>query len=229
MGWANDYHATRHWAVVADDPAVDRQRYDTAKRARLPNEVMRNHFAANTALRLLEQGKVVEARQQGMTGINTPTRRSAHTRTVMYLVNKHEGRDDEALADLEAIDPAEPKPRRTIEFLAAEYIRVGRFGAAEKVLDEGERQFAYPAPFLPSRIHLAVARERVEEARAHHEACREAESKQIRVACDEAIKPLAIDGLVPASSPDFLEAVRGLSTGNSEALREWWSRLVPSS
>lgn len=163
--------------------------------------MLRNHYAANTALRLLEQGKVVEARQQALTGINTPTRRSAHTRTVMYLVNKQAGRDDEALTDLEAIDPAEPKPRRTIEFLAAEYIRQGRFAEAEQVLDNGERQFAYAAPFLPSRIHLAVTRERVEDAVAHHESCREVPSKQLRVACDEAIRPLAIDGLVPAAAP----------------------------
>ena len=57
---------------------------------------------------------------------------------------------------------------------------------------------------------MAVAKNDVAAARGVHDRCREAESMEVRGACDHAIEPLHLQGLTPAAEPGFLEQLQHL-------------------
>lgn len=172
----------------AAEREADGRRYQDALRTRLPEAVRAGHRAVHEAHRLLAEGDVAGAENKARLAIGGPTAGSAHTRTVMYLIRKGQGRHDDALANLERIAPDEFRPRRVFEFQAAEYLRLGRHSDALRVLDDGARQFGTEEPFWPLRIEVQLAMDDVEGAWETHAACRAAASGAVRDACNGAIE-----------------------------------------
>jgi predicted Zn-dependent protease len=189
--------------------AEDTARLEAEMARALPERLRRGHRAAQKAKLLLAEGKVAEARREAAAAVaDLPG--SAHSRTIMALVQIAEGSNDAALRSLEAIDRGEIKPKRTFELLAAQWVRVKRFADADRALAQGEAQFGDAEPFLPSRIIVAAAAGDAARARLYHDRCRTAASTQIKLACDRAIAPMRLEGVEPATSPGVLDRLQGV-------------------
>lgn len=173
--------------VKAAEREAEAERYRNALRTGLPEAVRARHRAAHEAQRLLAEGKLAEAEERAQFAVTRPTAGSAHTRTVLYMVRKAQGRDDQALASLERIRDAF-RPRRVFEFQASEYLARERYDDALAILDAGARQFDTAEPFLPARIGVQVAMGRIEEAWQSHATCQQAASTALRSLCDAAIE-----------------------------------------
>jgi predicted Zn-dependent protease len=216
--WVNGY-TDREFAdarLGRKELAADRDRFALAVRNGLPAAVRRGHAAANEAKVLIGSGRLTEAERLALAGVNGPTAGSAHTQTVLYLVLKAQKKPDAALRALEAIKRKELKPKMTFDALAGEYLERGRVGDAERAIEDGVRQFGTEVPFLPSLIHVEVARGDVEAAKAAHERCRPVKSEQIRAACAQALAPLGLTDVTPVTTPAFLDKIKqALQTGPS--------------
>lgn len=193
----------------------------------LSEKLRRGHHAAQKAKHLLAEGKPAEAKREARTAV-ADLPRSAHSLTIMSLIQIAEGDDDAALRSLQAIDRNEIKPKRTFELLAAQQVRVKRFGDANRTLDAGERQFGDPEPFLPSRIIVAGAAGQLDQARAYHEQCRPVESEQIKLACDQAIAPLGLEGVEPVVSPGILDRLGSIGTQAEGWFKDWLGKAAGS-
>lgn len=196
--------------LEAAERQAEAERYRSALAAKLPEAVRARYRAASEAQRLLLEDKLAQAEDKARFAITGPTSDSAHTRAVMYMVRKAQGRHDDALANLERIGAGEFRPKRVFEFLAAEYLQRRRPEAALRVLDTAADQFGTDEPFLPSRIEVLLAMDRIEDARAVHERCRSAASPAIRGACDAVIEGV----------PQVAEAETAPTEGLSGVLEE---------
>ncbi len=186
---------------------ADSQRLKDEIAKNLPEKVRDGHHAANRAKELLAKKDLKGAQAQIRIALGSSVANSAHVRSVAYLVSRAQGRDDEALRHLRAIDPSELKPRRVFEFLSVEDARRGRFDSARGDLEAGVRQFGEEEPFMPGLIHVAVLQKDETAARAEHAKCRDASSDTIKLACDQAIAPLHLDDLEPAVKPGLFDSL----------------------
>lgn len=223
------YVAVRYEEKMYDPEqrGTDTERLERNVARLLPEKLRRGHHAAQKAKRLLAEGKLAEAKREASAAVGDLPH-SAHSLTILALVQIAEGDNDAALRSLQTIDAKEIKPKRTFELLAAQQVRKKRFGDAGRTLDAGERQFGDAEPFLPSRIIVAGAADDLDRARAYHEQCRPLESEQIKIACDQAIAPLGIEGIEPVVSPGVFEQLTGAGDKAQEWFRELWSNAPKS-
>lgn len=222
---AASYVALRYEEQMYDPEqrGSDTERLENNIAKLLPEKLRRGHHAAQKAKLLLAEGKVTQAKREARAAV-ADLPRSAHSLTIMALIQISEGDNEGALRSLQNIDRREIKPKRTFELLAAQQVRVKRFADANRTLDAGEAQFGDTEPFLPSRIIVAGAAGNVDQARAYHEQCRPVESQQIKIACDQAIAPLALEGVEPVVSPGFLQRLGGLGMDAQGWFADWLTK-----
>ena len=207
--WVADYVDLRYEDDYFDPEgrAQDLVKLRDAMTRYFPERVRRGHAAASAAKLSIAQDRMQDAEREIAVALNSPARDSAHVRVSAYFLEDAEGRSDQALHHLEAIDADEVRPNAVYTLLAAAYIQKHQFGRAEGILDEGADRFGSPDPFYPARIILAVAQDDEAQAREALNSCRGAASDDIKLACDQAIAPMALADLEPAAEGTLIDQV----------------------
>jgi|GEM_PF-6550790 len=200
-----------------EERKAERDRYTAAKQTRLPPSLLDGHRAANQATTALLEQRLDDAYQLAKRGIEGATEGSAHTRTVLASVRHAQQRYDEALLNLERIDPDELRSRQSFELEMMLHAVKGQPERALAVTDKAKKQFGTSEPFWPLRIQLQLQRNAIEQAWDEHDNCSdEALSANIRKECAAVMKKIPRHGVVaapgtPAAAPGSQAAPAGAS------------------
>ena len=190
---------------------AERTRYELAKEKRLPDEMLKGHRAANEATAALIERRLRDAEKLAQKGISGRTANAAHTRTVMANVRNAQRRYDDALLNLQRINPGEQRSRQSFELEMTLHMLKGRPEQALAVTEKAKANLGTDEPFWPLRIEIQRRRGEVEQAWAEHDRCKEeAFSTGIRQECSAVMKNMkrpGDDGSIGLPGGSFLEGL----------------------